>query len=279
MRLILLTSVVMIAFAANSILNRLAVNSGSIDPGSFAVVRVLSGALILSVLVLLQGGQLQFWLRRRLVGGSALSLYLVGFSLAYLTLDAGAGALILFGVVQIVMFSVTSLSQTPPTGRQFTGALVAFSGLAWVLWPGEGALVNTSGAVLMGLAGIGWGIYSLVGRYESDALSGTAANFIVAFPITTVCIALISGDWVVTPWGIGLAVLSGAVTSGLGYALWYRVLPQLVPAVAGTVQLSVPVIALFVGALLLGEKLSWPLIAAAALVLGGIALATTRPKR
>lgn len=278
MRLFLLTALTMVAFAANSILNRFAVDSGAIDPGSFAIVRVLAGAVTLVILVLLSSGRMEFLSTHRLIGGGALSLYLVGFSLAYLTLDAGAGALILFGVVQMTMFAITAMTGTLPTARQMLGAGVAFAGLVWVLWPSEGALVDATGAALMTAAGFGWGIYTLVGRQETDALSGTAANFVVALPITVLCILAISGARLVLAEGIALAVVSGAVTSGLGYALWYRVLPHLAAAVAGTVQLSVPIIALVSGALLLGEALSLELVLGAMLVLGGIALASRKPK-
>lgn len=278
MRLIALTALTMTAFAANSILNRFAVDSGAIDPGSFAIVRVLAGALTLVALVLLRRGKMDFVSARRLTGGGALSLYLIGFSLAYLTLDAGAGALILFGVVQMTMFAVTAVAGNPPTKQQLTGAGVAFAGLAWVLWPNDSALVDLTGAALMTAAGIGWGIYTLVGRRERDALAGTAANFVVALPITTIAILLIPAERHVSAPGIVLAVVSGAVTSGLGYALWYRVLPQLAAAVAGTVQLSVPIIALVSGALLLSEALTVELILGALLVLGGIALASKRSK-
>ncbi|WP_306432334.1 DMT family transporter [Tropicibacter sp. Alg240-R139] len=269
----------MVAFASNSILNRFAVDSGSIDPGSFAIVRVIAGAVTLMVLVLLKRGRMEFLSGRRLVGGGSLSLYLVGFSLAYLTLDAGVGALILFGVVQMTMFLVTALTGTPPSARQLTGAGVAFAGLAWVLWPSEGALVDITGAALMMAAGVGWGFYTLVGRQERDALSGTAANFVVALPITMTCILIVLDVRELTMEGILLAVICGAVTSGLGYALWYRVLPNLAAAVAGTVQLSVPIIALLSGALLLGEAMSVDLVFGAALVLGGITLASTKRKK
>ncbi len=278
MRLVLLTALTMIAFAANSILNRFAVGSGAIDPGTFAIVRVFSGAGMLSVLVLMNRGQMEFLSGRRMIGGGSLSLYLVGFSLAYMTLDAGAGALILFGVVQMTMFATTALSGAPPSVRQLIGAGVAFAGLAWVLWPSQGALVDPVGAALMTAAGIGWGFYTLVGRQESDALSGTAANFVVALPITLVSILAISGSRVFTAEGLALALISGAVTSGLGYALWYRVLPHLAAAVAGSADVIVPIIALLAGALLLGEALTWDLAIGAMLVLGGIAFASLRPK-
>ncbi|GAA6193848.1 DMT family transporter [Phaeobacter sp. NW0010-22] len=277
MRLFLLTALTMSAFAANSILNRLAVGAGFSDPGSFAVIRVLSGAVTLAVLVLIQRKSLPLFVPRRWIGAGTLSLYMVGFSMAYLTLDAGLGALILFGVVQMTMFGVSALSALPPA-RQWLGALVAFGGLAVVLWPTGTVQVDLTGALLMGLAGLGWGFYTLAGRSEPDALAGTGANFVLALPITAGAIWIIGPDFVTTPEGVGLAILSGAVTSGMGYALWYRVVPQLASSVAATVQLSVPIIALFAGVLMLGEAAGTRLLVGAILVVGGIALAVFKPR-
>lgn len=276
MRTVVLTTLTMIAFAANSILNRLAVESGSAEPGGFAVVRVLAGAVTLAVLVALRRGVLPLASGRRLVGAGALSLYMVGFSTAYLTLDAGLGALILFGVVQITMFGVTSIFGIPPMPRQVLGAAIAFAGLTYVLWPAGDLRVDPGGAVLMVLAGLGWAAYTLAGRKEPDALAATGANFVVALPVTGAAILALGGGWGMSLSGYGLAILSGAVTSGLGYALWYRVLPQLSPPVAATVQLSVPVIAIAGGVVLLGETAGWRLLSGTVLVLGGIALAVTR---
>lgn len=272
MRLVLLICLAMAAFAANSVLNRLAVDSGGIDPRSFAVIRVLSGALVLTLLVLARRETLPLRARARFVGAGSLTLYMVGFSGAYLTLDAGLGALILFGVVQVTMFGVSAASGTPATTRQIAGAGIAFCGLIWVLWPGGAVVVDRAGAGLMAAAGVGWAFYTLAGRREPDALSATAANFLCAVPLTVVAAALFGGPWQVAPTGVALAAVSGAVTSGLGYALWYSVLPRLAPSVAATVQLSVPVIALGGGVLLLGEAISARLVIGGALVIGGIAL-------
>ncbi|KUJ73384.1 hypothetical protein AVO45_14975 [Ruegeria marisrubri] len=276
MRLFLLTALTMIAFAANSILNRLAVESGAAEPGGFAVVRVMAGAVTLAALVALRGGALPLASRRRLVGAGALSLYMFGFSTAYLTLDAGLGALILFGVVQITMFSVSSVTGIRPLPRQALGAAIAFAGLAYILWPAGDLRVDPGGAALMALAGLGWAAYTLAGRTEPDALAATGANFTVALPVTGAAILALGGGWGMSLSGYGLAILSGAVTSGLGYALWYRVLPQLSPSVAATVQLSVPVIAIAGGIVLLGETAGWQLLSGTVVVLGGIALAVTR---
>lgn len=278
MRLFLLTTLTMCAFAANSILNRLAIDSGASDPAGFAIVRVLSGAVVLTGLVWLRSGRLPLRNRRRLAGAGSLSLYMIGFSIAYLTLDAGLGALILFGVVQITMFAVTSLTGNAPTARQMGGAAIALMGLAYVLWPSGAVQVDPAGALLMTAAGVGWAIYSLVGRFEPDALAGTAANFVIALPVTALALMLTVGDWQMSSAGYLLAVLFGGVTSGMGYAVWYRVLPQLAPSTAAVVQLSVPIIAILGGVLLLGEVASLRLIFGAALVLGGIALAVLRLK-
>ena len=278
MRLFLSDRLTMCAFAANSILTRLAIDSGASDPAGFAVVRVFSGALVLAALVFLRSGTLPLRNRRRVAGAGSLSLYMIGFSLAYLTLDAGLGALILFGVVQITMFAVTSVTGNSPSPRQIAGASIALAGLAYVLWPSGAVQVSPAGATLMAAAGIGWAIYSLVGRSEPDALAGTAANFVVALPVTALALLATGGAWQMTAAGYLLAALSGGVTSGMGYALWYRVLPQLAPTTAAVVQLSVPILAILGGVVLLGEIASLRLILGAALVLGGIALAVLRLK-
>jgi len=278
-RLIMLTSLTMGAFAANSILNRLAVDSGAADPGSFALIRVASGAVMLCLLVLLSRGQLRVHPRRQFIGGVSLTLYLIGFSLAYRSMDAGVGALVLFGVVQISMFVISALGGAPASLRQVIGSVVAFGGLVWVLWPDTGWSGNLSGAGLMALAGFGWAIYTLAGRAAPDALAGTAANFCVACVLTAVVVFAIGAPFQATPTGIALAVLSGAVTSGLGYAMWYAIVPRLDPAIAAIVQLSVPVLALAAGVLLLGEIVSARMILGSVLVLGGIAIALLRPGR
>lgn len=275
MRLVLLTALTMCAFAANSILNRLAVDSGSISPEYFAVLRVAAGAAMLAALVALRGGRVTLSGRRRIAGALALSTYMIGFSLAYRALDAGLGALILFGVVQIAMFAFSAWRGAPASARQLSGAGVAFAGLVWVLWPGSGPAADPVGAALMVAAGIGWAAYTLLGRSEPDALAGTAGNFCAALlPVGLVALARAGGP--IGGFGIGLAVVSGAVTSGLGYALWYAILPRLDTALAATVQVSVPVIALAGGVLLLGETAPPSLIVGAGLVLGGILLAIRR---
>lgn len=273
MKTIVLTALTMIAFAANSVLTRQAIDGGHIDPSSFGLIRVAAGAVVLSAIVLAIRAKPSFSGAARWVGVASLAAYIIGFSMAYVTLDAGLGALILFGVVQMTMFLHGAFLGAVPSARQIGGAVLAFFGLVIVLWPGPEALADLRGAVFMILAGIGWGFYTISGRGAANPLASTFANFILCLPILAVLLYTTLEH--ASPIGWGLAILCGGVTSGLGYALWYTVLPQIQQGVAATVQLSVPVIAMVGGAVFLGENLS-PLVAlAACLVLGGIALALT----
>lgn len=281
MRLFLLTALTMIAFAANSVLNRMAIAGGTMDAVSFGVIRLISGALVLGLLCLMLRGGLRLWGPGRAIGVLALLVYLYGFSLAYRALDAGLGALILFGVVQITMFAGGLLAREAMPARRWIGAAMAFGGLAWLLWPGAGPQISVVHGLLMAAAGVGWGVYSLNGRRSGDALMATAANFIWAAPLGLLVGWLVpkgAGGIVIGPQGVLLAVLSGAVTSGLGYALWYNLLPRLAASVAAVAQLTVPVIAMAGGMLFLGEALTSEFVLATALVLGGVAVSVI-PRR
>ncbi len=276
MRLILLTAVAMLAFAGNSLLNRMAVAGGAIDPQSFALIRLAAGAVILAAMVGLRRsfGDAGIWpgWQGRLGGVCGLLLYLFAFSAAYTQLAAGTGALILFGAVQITMFAGALWSGDALTSRRWIGAAMAFAGLLMLVAPGL-----IAGGVwpmaLMALAGAGWGLYSLIGRGAADALAATAWNFLLALPFALVLWAL-SGPALIGARGVVLAVISGGVTSGLGYALWYRLVPQLGAARAAVAQLTVPVIAAAGGLLLMGEGFSLHFVIAAIVVLSGVAVAS-----
>ena len=273
MRLILLTVLTMLAFAANSILTRMAIEGGHIDPSSFAVIRIVAGAVALTMILILRGGRLPLFERARIVGALSLACYMIGFSLAYATLDAGLGALILFGVVQVTIFVYGALRGAVPSPRQLSGAGVAFIGLIIALWPSEGSTSSVAGTALMVVAGLGWAAYTLAGWGATNPLAATAANFVLATPLLLVILIGQSPNADVV--GIGLAILCGAVTSGLGYSLWYSVLPKMTSTTAAIVQLSVPIIAIGAGAIFLGEAVGIVIIIAATLVVGGIALAVT----
>jgi drug/metabolite transporter (DMT)-like permease len=261
----------MLAFAMNSILNRAAVEGGHADPSSFAIVRVLAGIVVLAMVMTVRGGRLELLRARRWGGGMALALYMIGFSLAYLSLDAGLGALILFGTVQIALFAHAAATGDTPSQRQIIGAAVAFGGLLLAFWPQSDAVGSLSGAVFMVLAGLGWAAYTVAGRRARDPVAVTASHFVLSLPFLAVL--LVQPELFVSPTGLGLAILCGGVTSGLGYAMWYRVLPNLPGARAAVVQLSVPVLAIGLGVVLLQEEVGVQILAAAALVLGGIAFA------
>ncbi|WP_323036281.1 DMT family transporter [Pararhodobacter sp.] len=272
MRLLLATVLVMVAFAANSLLNRAAVGTGEIGAMPFALIRVCAGAVVLAVLAQAR----PTW--ANLGPALALSLYLVGFSLAYLAIDAGIGALILFAGVQLTMLTGAVIGAERPPLRRFAGAAVALVGLGVLLWPGSEGAPALLPALLMGGAALGWGLYSLAGRKATHPVCATAANFLLAVPI--VGAATLPFGWgAPSTTGLALAVASGALTSGLGYAVWYAVLPQLGAARAAVVQLTVPVIAIVAGVILLGETLSTTAALACAVVLAGVAMAVFPARR
>lgn len=271
MRLFLLSTLTMIAFAANSVLNRLALASGDMDATTFGTIRLVSGAFALSLLVANQGKSFSIGGSARIWAVLALLAYIFGFSSAYGRLDPGFGALILFAVVQVTMFAGALVSREVMPGARWIGAAMALCGLAWLLWPGAAGPPSLWHVLAMSGAGIGWGIYSLLGRNSGDPLQATAMNFLLASPLAII-IWTVTGSFSVPTEGLLLAVVSGVVTSGLGYALWYRILPQLGASRAAVAQLSVPVIALAGGMAFLGEELTARFILAAGLVMMGVAV-------
>lgn len=278
MPVLMLTCLTMIAFASNSLLNRMALAGGHIGAADFGTIRLVAGAVMLGGLCAVLRGGLQLRGPARITGVLALLLYMYTFSTAYNALDAGLGALILFGVVQITMFAGGLWAREVMPIRRWIGAGLAMAGLAWLLWPGEGGgQVSAMHGGLMALAGFGWGIYSLAGRLSRDALQATAANFILAAPLGAVIGFALPGEEIaIAGTGVWLAILCGAITSGVGYAMWYQVLPQLQASVAAVAQLTVPVIAMLGGVLLLGEGLTVQALLASLLVLGGVAVSVLR---
>lgn len=282
MRLFLLTAITMIAFAANSMLNRLALADGMIDAMQFGSIRLVAGAAALALLSLALRGGPPGASPPRLTGVVSLLVYIFGFSAAYRALDTGLGALILFAMVQITMFTGSLLAREAVPPRRWIGAALALAGLGWLLWPGGGMAVSLWHGFLMATAGLGWGIYSLAGRKAGDPLAATAANFILAAPAGILLAYILTPATPPAPAaapGILLAIISGAVTSGMGYALWYTVLPRLSGTVAAVAQLTVPVIAMAGGMIVLDEVLTLRFTIAALLVLGGVAFSVLPPVR
>jgi len=275
MKLFALVAVTMCAFAANSVLNRIGVALQGMDPLDFATVRTAAGAAMLWGLVSMRRAPRPPVLNaKRFAGAAALAVYMIGFSWAYITLDAGLGALILFGVLQIVVFGWAVIEGGAIPLLRWIGAGIALTGLCVLLWPTGDATVPLVGALSMTIAGVAWAAYTLLGRAEADPLGATAGNFLLCLPL--VALAMIGAGIGEMPiGGIITAIIAGAITSGVGYAMWYRALPSLPTTVAGIAQLSVPVIAVTAGVVFLSEPLTLRLIIAGALVLGGIAVSLT----
>jgi len=270
----LYTSLSMVAFASNSLLNRLALGQGSIDAVSYTTIRLMAGAITLWLISFLQRNNVGSKLRGNWISAAMLFIYAITFSLAYLSLTAGTGALILFGTVQVTMILAALRSGERPQLLEWMGVLLALSGLVYLVMPGLKA-PSPLGSALMMMAGIAWGVYSLRGRGTGSPLADTAGNFIRAVPlIALVRLVTLNGVELSQP-GILLAILSGAVASGVGYVIWYAALRGLTATRAAIVQLSVPVLAAWGGVAFLAETISLRLILAGVFILGGIALAIT----
>ena len=264
-----LTALAMAAFAANSLLCRLALGHALIDAASFATVRMAAGATILSLIV---------WLRGRNFRGHAdwrtalaLFVYMAFFSFAYRSLTAGTGALILFGAVQLTMFVMALRAGEHFSLLSWMGLAAAAAGLVYLMTPGLTA-PDPIGGLLMAAAGTAWGFYSLLGRGAADPLQATAANFVWGVPLTLAVSLLFAGSVHASPGGLALALASGAVASGCGYVIWYAALPGMTGTQAATVQLTVPIIAAFGGVMLLSEQVTVRLLIASAATLGGVAV-------
>ncbi len=271
-----LTALTMAAFAANSILCRLALTTTGIDPAGFTLIRIVSGSIAIGALVLLRGKVPSSGGSWR--GAAALLAYAAAFSFAYSTLTAGTGALLLFGAVQATMI-VAGLVRGERLGRgQWCGLVCALAGLVVLVAPGVSA-PPLAGALLMASSGVAWGWYSLVGRKGGDPTVATAGNFLRAVPMAAGLALVFVADLNFDSMGMVYGVLSGAVTSGLGYGLWYAVLPALSAVRGASVQLSVPVITAGMAVAMLGEPVDLRLILASATVLGGIALVIAGRKR
>lgn len=269
LRFVFLTCLAMLAFAGNSLLCRLALRDTDIDPASFTAIRIVAGALTLAALLYART-------RKQAIAGDwhsalALFVYAAAFSLAYVHLQAGVGALLLFGAVQLTMTGWGLVRGERLGTVQTAGLLLAVIGLLILLLPGADAPPLMGGSLML-VSGLAWGVYSLLGRCAGDPLAATAGNFLRATPLSLVLLMPFFGKLSLDYSGLAYALLSGALTSGVGYALWYSALKGLTAIQGSSVQLSVPIIAALAGAMLLGESITLRLVMVAFLTLGGIAL-------
>lgn len=269
LRIIALTSLAMLAFAGNSLLCRSALATTTIDAASFTTVRLIAGAVTLWLIGLRHQSKPQ----KRGNWQSALLLfcYAAGFSFAYINLSAGTGALLLFGAVQVTMIGVGLLSGERLNWQQLVGFICAFAGLSVLLAPGLEAPSFLGSALMVG-AGVAWGLYSVRGRSAGNPIQKTGVNFLRTVPFAFAMSLMFYRQMSLDGMGIGLATASGGLASGVGYAIWYTVLPALQTTSAATVQLCVPILATFGGVVLLAEPITLRLTISSLAVLGGIAL-------
>ncbi|HJR06065.1 MAG TPA: DMT family transporter [Pyrinomonadaceae bacterium] len=261
------------AFAANSVLCRLALGRAAIDAASFTTVRLVSGALMLLLVATAFGKKVPAVRSYKPLSALLLFLYAAAFSYAYTNLSAGTGALILFGSVQATMLTSALCSGERPHAFEWAGLLFALGGLVYLVFPGLQSAPPLLSSASMAVAGVSWGFYSLVGRGSADPLADTTVNFLLALPLAFAFNLLARGDAHVSRAGLVLAVLSGALASGVGYVVWYAALRGLTATRAATVQLAVPVLAATGGVVVMSERVTLRLLLAAAVILGGVALA------
>lgn len=270
LRTTVITVLALLAFAGNALLGRMALGDGLIDPASFTTLRVLSGALTLWLLMLPR------WRSRSRAPTNwrtvaMLFAYMVFYSFAYVSLDAGTGAIVGFAATQLTMFAAALRMGERFSTLAWSGLAIAIGGVVYLLLPGV-STPDPLGALWMAVAGCAWGFYSVIGSGEQDSGEATANNFIGALPLAIgVQVAFLSSIHV-TGMGVALAIVSGSVTSGLGYILWYAALRQTGVSIAATAQLSVPIIIAAGGALLLDEAMSPRLLGATIMTLGGIVI-------
>ncbi|WP_122047329.1 DMT family transporter [Vibrio atlanticus] len=299
MQTVMITFITLVAFAANSVLCRWALMDQTIDPLSFSIVRIISGALTLLILLTLSSHSkpreelvnndksVETKLKSQFQFTSILSLlvYMFGFSSAYLELGAGLGALVLFVAVQFTMIAAHLFSGNRMSLLEWCGCLLSVSGLVYLLMPTDStSSPDITSIILMALAGVGWGIYTLAGKKSTNALQSTTANFAFSSLVILVLVSLllvipnVASQISITEQGLIYAILSGSVASGVGYSLWYYVVKKLDTVVASIAQLSVPVIATLGGVLLLSEPVTMQFIISSTVILLGISLVLVAPK-
>lgn len=265
----LLSGLALIAFAANSVLCRLALGNGVIDASSFTVIRLLSGAIVLFIILSVNGSNKGELSKGSWAASLMLFVYAITFSYAYLSLDTGTGALILFGSVQITMILLSLISGTRLHIFEWSGVIIAFTGFVYLILPNI-TTPSVNGFMLMTFSGIAWGIYTLIGRSSKNPLMDTTYNFIRTVPFVLLLAIFTMQNLHYTKEGIILALLSGSITSGVGYTIWYVALKGLSSTQAAVTQLSVPVIAAIGGVIFVSEAITFRLIASSVIVLGGI---------
>jgi len=267
------TGCALVAFAANSVLCRLALGGAAIDAASFTTIRLAAGAGVLLLITVACNKKSLSLSQVKPISALLLFLYAAAFSFAYINLSTGTGALVLFGSVQATMLVAALGSGERPHPLEWAGLALALCGLVYLVFPGLQSAPPLLSSTLMAVAGISWGLYSLRGRGGSDPLADTTGNFALALPLAVAVNLITHSDAHVSQRGVLLAVLSGALASGVGYVVWYAALRGLTATRAATVQLAVPVLAAAGGLVFMSEKITSRLLLAACVILGGVGLA------
>ncbi|WP_083568339.1 DMT family transporter [Arcobacter sp. LA11] len=272
-KLFILIIITLFFFSTSSILARAALVENYIDAFSFTFIRLLSGAIILLILLYFKQKRFDITLKKNWISSFMLFLYAIAFSYSYLNLDAGLGALILFAVVQLFIILVALLKKESLTLQKSIGIFIAFAGLTYLLFPEQSFSLSFYHVFLMIIAGLAWGAYTILGKGTTNALQHTADNFLKSLVFVSIFYLLFVSQTHISFNGIILAFISGGITSALGYAIWYHILPQIQIITSGIIQLIVPPIAIFLGVLLLNEELTFKLFISTDIILTGIAIA------
>ncbi|WP_415891568.1 DMT family transporter [Neptuniibacter sp. PT8_73] len=274
LKVFIYTSIALIAFAGNSVLCRLALGDEAIDAASFTSIRLLSGIVVLLAIFSFMNRGKANVAKGSWKGAFFLFAYAITFSYGYITLETGIGALVLFGSVQISIILINMFKGNKLHSMEWVGAIVAFAGFVYLIFPSL-ATPSAVGFGLMTMAGVAWGFYTLAGKGSNNPLGDTTSNFLRTLPFVLILVLLSFDDASLSTEGIWLAILSGGLASGIGYAIWYQALGSLSAIQAAVVQLLVPVIAAAGGVAFAREEITWRLVIASVVVLGGIMIVIT----
>lgn len=276
-KLITTLIITLLFFSSNSLLNKAALSSGLMDPFSFTMLRLLSGSIMLIIIIYFKE-KISFNPQKNWLSSFMLFLYAISFSYAYLSLDAGIGALILFAMVQITLIVFALIYKEKLNFKKLSGLIISLSGLVYLLYPKDSFQLSLFHSFLMLLAGCAWGIYTILGKNSKNAILHTADNFTKALIYIILFYVVFINQVQLNERGVILAIISGSITSSLGYSLWYYLLPKLSIITSGSLQLLVPPISIFLSAVFLGETINITLVLSTTVILGGI-LVTIIPSK
>ena len=278
LKLFVLICVALLFLSANSILARMAIVTQNIDAFTFTYLRIISGSILLFIIYFYRKRRVEISLKKNWISGFMLFLYAICFSYSYINMLAGIGTLILFAVVQLSMIFIALFYKEKMSLNKTIGILVAFSGLVYLLYPKEDFTISYFHTFLMVISGIAWGVYSVLGKSSTSAIFNTTDNFFKASIFTLIFMLMFISEVHLDLYTFCLAITSGAITSALGYLLWYEILPKIEIITASVLQLLVPIIAIFLSILFLDESLTLELIVSTILILVGIFIALKRKR-